>query len=122
MPIGAGKPQRLQGAYVSDAEIEAVVEFTKRQAEPEYREEVFSAAAAGEAQKEIDEDIGGDLDLLCQGLELVGTSPVGSTLVLQGKLRGGFAQGGRVMGLMETRRGGGPPGGRSGEHTAELQS
>ena len=65
MPIGAGKPMRVQGAFVSDTEIEAVVEFTKRQAEPEYREEVFSAAA-GE-KKEIDEDIGGDLDLLAAG-------------------------------------------------------
>ena len=69
LPIGAGKPMRVQGAYVSDAEIEAVVEFTKRQAEPEYREEVFSAAE-GE-KKEIDEDIGGDLELLVQAVELV---------------------------------------------------
>src|SRR3954451_22484881 len=63
LPIGAGKPMRVQGAYVSDTEIEAVVEFTKRQAEPEYREEVFSAGSSGE-KKEIDEDIGGDLHLL----------------------------------------------------------
>ena len=48
LPIGAGKPIRVQGAFVSDTEIEAVVEFTKRQAEPEYREEVFTAAAGGE--------------------------------------------------------------------------
>jgi S-DNA-T family DNA segregation ATPase FtsK/SpoIIIE len=96
------KPKRIQGAFVTEEEIHAVVEHLKKQAEPDYHEEILhlKVAAVGGGVEGPDGD---DDPLLWDAADIVVTSRMGSTSLLQRRLKVGYARAGRIMDMLEQK-------------------
>ena len=97
------RSQRIQGAWVRESEIHEIVEWVTKQREAVYKDkevlETVAKVAAAKAEEEDDDDA----QLVRQAMDLVVRSELGSTSMLQRKLRIGFARAGRVMDTLESR-------------------
>jgi S-DNA-T family DNA segregation ATPase FtsK/SpoIIIE len=95
------KPERIQGAWVEESEVHAVVAWVKQQEKAKYDESMF--VAAEQEARAVEENEGEDPDIIRQATELIVRSQLGSTSMLQRKLRIGFARAGRVMDILENK-------------------
>jgi S-DNA-T family DNA segregation ATPase FtsK/SpoIIIE len=102
-PVEEGRPKRVQGAFISEEEIEKLTEHWRRQGEPEMHEELLEAV-----EKPEDDDSGDGLDpdsddLLGEAIATVVQMGTASTSMLQRRLRVGYTRAGRLIDMMERR-------------------
>jgi len=95
LPAGSSKPQRIQGAYISEREITAITGYIKRQKKAEYRDEILEAVGVKRGEQTRDDE------LLDEAIEVVVRSGLASASLLQRKLRVGYARAARLVDLME---------------------
>lgn len=125
---GGGKPKRIQGCYVSDAEIAAVVDELKSQGEPEYHDEILQTQTSVTVSGSHSSTGGSDDDpLLWEAAEMVVESQLGSTSNIQRRLKVGYSRAGRIMDQLFERGIVGPPDGSKPREvlvgdTAELET
>jgi S-DNA-T family DNA segregation ATPase FtsK/SpoIIIE len=100
LPASMSKPRRVQGAFVSEPEIEGAVGYCRKQADPDFEETLVHEPSSSSGS---DAEFGSDDDLMMQAMELIVRSGLGSTSMLQRKLKVGFARAGRLMDLLEDR-------------------
>lgn len=106
-----GKPKRIQGCFVSDDEINQVVEFVKSQGEADYHEEILSAVTPATVVGGASHEPSDDDPLIWEAAHIVVESQLGSTSGLQRRLKVGYARAGRIMDMLEEKGVVGPPDG-----------
>ena len=110
-PVGMSKPVRIQGAFLSDEEIENVVSFIKEQEEVEYDSEVMDEIARNavadnkkkSAQASAGDEVGDADGMVAAAIDVVVECQAASTTLLQRKLRLGYARAARIMDELEQR-------------------
>ncbi|MFY0542725.1 FtsK/SpoIIIE family DNA translocase [Brevibacillus sp. H7] len=97
LPMGASKPTRVQGAFVSDKEVEEVVRFVKEQQEVHYQEEMIPEEVGEEPQAVVDDE------LYDQAVQIVAEAQTASASLLQRRLRVGYTRAARLIDMMEAQ-------------------
>ena len=108
-PIGANKPIRIQGAFISDEEVEELIAFVKGQGQPEYDEVMMAETDKGAESSDMMSSDEEQDDLLERAVQIVLEQRSASASILQRRLRVGFSRAGRLIDTMQDMKIIGPP-------------